>query len=116
MYILNEEVIFMIQKEERTLAMLIYLISFFTAFIGPLIIWLLKKDDSDFIDHHGREYLNFLISFTVYTIISAILILVLIGFFLLAVFGIVGFILTIIAAVKAYDGEYYRFPFIFRIL
>lgn len=110
------EVIFLVQRDERTLAMLIYLISFFTAFIGPLIIWLLKKDESDFIDHHGREYFNFLISFTVYLIISGILIIIVIGVFLLIVVGIGGFILTIVAAIKALDGEYYRFPFIFRIL
>lgn len=107
---------FLVERDERTLAMLIYLISFFTAFIGPLVIWLIKKDESDFIDHHGREYLNFLISFTVYTIISAILMLIVIGIFMLITVAIAGFILTIIAAVKSLDGEYYRFPFIFRIL
>ena len=32
----------------------------FTVFIGPLIIWFIKKDDSAFIDYHGREYFNFL--------------------------------------------------------
>ncbi|MFN7251462.1 MAG: DUF4870 domain-containing protein [Anaerobacillus sp.] len=106
----------MVEQEERTLAMLIYLISFFTAFIGPLVIWLLKKDESEFIDHHGREYFNFLISFTIYGIISTILIILLIGIFLLIVLGIAAFILTIIAAIRAYEGEHYRFPFIFRIL
>ncbi|OIJ21322.1 hypothetical protein BKP45_00635 [Anaerobacillus alkalidiazotrophicus] len=106
----------MVEKDERTLAMLIYLISFFTAFIGPLLIWLLKKDESQFIDHHGREYFNFLISFTVYSIVSAILIIIVIGAFLLAIVAIGAFILTIVAAIKAYEGDYYRFPFIFRIL
>lgn len=106
----------MVEKDDRTLAMLIYLISFFTAFIGPLIIWLLKKDESDFIDHHGREYFNFLISVTVYSIISGILIIIIIGAFMLAIVGITAFILTIVAAIKAYEGHYYRFPFIFRIL
>ncbi|OIJ13583.1 hypothetical protein BKP37_09870 [Anaerobacillus alkalilacustris] len=106
----------MVEKDERTLAMLIYLISFFTAFIGPLLIWLLKKDESQFIDHHGREYFNFLISFTVYSIISAILIIIVIGAFLLAIVAIGAFILTIVAAIKAYEGDYYRFPFIFRVL
>lgn len=46
-------------KDERVFAALIYVISFFTAFIGPLVIWLLKKDSSQFVDYHGREYLNF---------------------------------------------------------
>lgn len=112
----KKEVKTLVEKDDRLLAMLIYLISFFTAFIGPLVIWLLKKDESDFIDHHGREYFNFLISATVYSIISAILIIVVIGVFMLIAIGIGVFVLTIIAAIKAYDGEYYRFPFIFRIL
>jgi uncharacterized protein len=106
----------LVEKDDRTLAMLIYVISFFTSFIGPLVIWLLKKDESEFIDHHGREYFNFLISFTVYSIVSAILIVVIIGAFMLAIVGIAALILTIVAAIKAYEGEYYRFPFIFRIL
>lgn len=103
-------------KDERVMAMLIYVISFFTAFIGPLIIWLLKKDESLFIDHHGREYLNFLISITVYTIAASILVIVVIGIILLPILGIAAFVLTIVAAIRAYEGEYYRFPFIFRLL
>ncbi|MDQ0255657.1 putative Tic20 family protein [Evansella vedderi] len=106
----------MSEKDERILAMLIYIISFFTVFFGPLIIWLIKKNDSTFIDHHGREYLNFLISVTVYGFISSILVLLIIGVFLLLFIAVGTFLLTIIAAIKAYEGEYYRFPFIFRIL
>lgn len=106
----------MVERDDRTLAMMIYVISFFTAFIGPLIIWLLKKDESDFIDHHGREYFNFLISMTVYFIISAILIIVVIGIIMVIVLSIAVFVLTIVAAIKAFEGDYYRFPFIFRIL
>ncbi|SDZ41194.1 hypothetical protein SAMN05421736_11220 [Evansella caseinilytica] len=104
------------EQDERTMAMLIYLTSFLTTLVGPLLIWLLKKDESAFVDHHGREYLNFLISITIYLIISGLLALVLIGILLLIVIGIGAFILTIIAAVKAYNGEYYRFPFTIRFL
>ncbi len=106
----------MVERDDRILATMIYVISFFTTFIGPLVIWLLKKDESEFIDHHGREYFNFLISITIYSIIGGILVLVLVGIFVLIVIGIAAFILTIIAAIKAFEGEYYRFPFIFRIL
>lgn len=106
----------MISQEDKMLAMLIYLISFFTAVIGPLIIWLLKKDESDFIDYHGRQYLNLFISYTIYTMISAILIFLLIGLALLPIVATAGFIFTIVAAVKAYSGEYYRIPLIIRIL
>jgi uncharacterized Tic20 family protein len=110
------EVVTMPEKEERIIAMLIYLVSFVTTFIGPLVICLVKKNDSEFIDYHGREYLNFLITMTVYSIISAILVVVLIGLLLLWIIGIAALILTIVAAIKAYEGEHYRFPFIFRIL
>ncbi|MGF2616709.1 DUF4870 domain-containing protein [Rossellomorea vietnamensis] len=103
-------------KEERLLAAFIYIISFFTVFIGPLVIWLIKKDESKYIDHHGREYMNFLISYFVYGLISSLLMLVLIGFILAPIVGLLAFIFTILGAIKAYEGEYYRIPAIFRIL
>ncbi|WP_184663079.1 DUF4870 domain-containing protein [Texcoconibacillus texcoconensis] len=96
--------------------MLIYLLSFFTTIIGPLIIWLLKKDESELIDHHGREYFNFTISFMVYMVVAIILTMVLVGIFLAFIIPVIGFIITIVGAVKAYHGEYYRLPLIFRIL
>ncbi|WP_174733028.1 DUF4870 domain-containing protein [Mesobacillus harenae] len=104
------------EKDERLLAAGIYLISFFTAFIGPLIIWLIKKDESSFVDYHGREYLNFFISYTVYSIVSGILVILLIGVFLLWVIGIMAVVFTIVAAIRTYEGKEYRFPFIFRLL
>jgi uncharacterized protein len=106
----------MANKDERLMAALIYIASFFTAFIGPLIIWLIKKEESSFVDYHGREYLNFLISYTIYGIVATVLTIVLIGMIILPILGIAGFIFTIIGAVKAYDGEEYRIPLIFRIL
>ncbi|MBO0995153.1 DUF4870 domain-containing protein [Bacillus sp. SD088] len=103
-------------NNDRVLAAVIYIISFVSAFIGPLVIWLIKKDESAFIDYHGKEYLNFFISYAVYGIISGILMIVLIGFVLAPIVGIAATIFTIIAAVKAYDGQAYRIPFIFRII
>ncbi|MGD6802976.1 DUF4870 domain-containing protein [Rossellomorea vietnamensis] len=103
-------------KEERLLAAFIYIISFFTVFIGPLVIWLIKKDESEYIDHHGKEYMNFLISYFIYGLISSLLMLVLVGFILAPIVGLLAFIFTILGAIKAYEGEYYRIPAIFRIL
>jgi uncharacterized protein len=105
----------MVKNEERTLAAVLYVISFFAPIIGPLIIWLLKKDESTFIDYHGKEYFNFFISYTVYGIVSGILVLLLVGIFMLWALGIMLFVFTIIAAVKAYEGNEYRFPLIFRV-
>ncbi|MEH7110256.1 DUF4870 domain-containing protein, partial [Bacillus sp. JJ1764] len=64
----------------------------------------------------GKEYFNFLISYTVYLTISGILTIILIGFVGLAIFSVMLFVFTIVAAVKAYEGSEYRFPLIFRII
>lgn len=106
----------MISNEDRLIAAAIYVVSFFTALIGPLVIWVVKKNDSNFIDYHGREYLNFFISYCIYSIISFILTIVFIGVIMLAIIGVLAFIFTIIAAIKAYEGKEYRIPFVFRIL
>lgn len=106
----------MASKDERLFACMIYVLSFFTVFIGPLIIWLLKKDESPLIDYHGREYFNFLISYSVYTLVSIVLMLVLVGIITIWLVGIYVFVFTIIAAIKAYEGDAYRIPFVFRII
>ncbi|WP_428908393.1 DUF4870 domain-containing protein [Niallia sp. Krafla_26] len=103
-------------KDERLLAMLIYVSSFFTVFIGPLIIWLIKREDSLFVDYHGKEYFNFLISYSVYSIASTILMILLIGFLTIWIVGILAFIFTIVAAIKSYNGEMYRIPLVFRLI
>lgn len=101
-------------KDERIMAMLIYVTSFFTTFIGPLVIWLIKKDESAFVDFHGKEYFNFIISYFIYTVISGILVLLLVGFLLLWALGILFIVFQIVGAIKAYEGQLYRFPFIIR--
>ncbi|WP_163536978.1 DUF4870 domain-containing protein [Gracilibacillus sp. YIM 98692] len=106
----------MAEKDERLFAMLMYLLSFFFPVLAPLIIWLMKREESELIDYHGKEYFNFFISFTIYSIVSGILILVLIGIILLPIVGILAFIFTIIALVKAYNGEHYRIPLVIRFI
>ncbi|MFT8322334.1 MAG: DUF4870 domain-containing protein [Bacillus sp. (in: firmicutes)] len=104
-----------VSNDEKLFAMLIYVTSFFTAIVGPLIIWMLKRD-SAFVDAHGKEYFNFMISYTIYLVISGILAIILIGVLTGAVAGLLMFIFTIIAAIKAYDGKEYRIPFVFRFI
>ncbi|GAE95001.1 hypothetical protein JCM21714_4204 [Gracilibacillus boraciitolerans JCM 21714] len=106
----------MIHNDERLFGMLIYLLSLFTAIIGPLIIWLIKREESDFIDYHGKEYFNFIISYTIYGIVSALLMFVLIGFILAPIVAILAFIFTLIALFKAYNGEKYRIPLVIRFI
>lgn len=100
----------MSQSDERLFSMLIYVLSFFTSIIGPLIIWLMKREDSELVDHHGKEYFNFVISYAIYSFVGILLLFILIGFLVLPALGIMAFVFTIIAAVKAYNGERYRIP------
>lgn len=84
--------------------------------VGPLIIWLMKKDTSAFIDDQGKESLNFQITVLIAAIAAGILIVVLIGFLLLPLIGLVALVFTIIAAIKANEGLTYRYPFALRLI
>ncbi len=84
--------------------------------IAPLVIWLVYKDRSSYVDYHGKEALNFQITLTIGLVISAILIFVIVGFFLLFILGLVGLIFAIIAAIRANEGEYYEYPFNLRFI
>ncbi len=84
--------------------------------IGPLIVWLVKKDDHEFIDDQGKESLNFQITVTLAMIASGILCIILIGFPLLILTLVASLVFTIIGAVKASTGERYRYPFNIRLL
>jgi uncharacterized Tic20 family protein len=84
--------------------------------IAPLVIWLIKKDESAYVDYHGKEALNFQLTMTLAMFVSAILIFVLIGIPLLIVVAIADLILSIMAAVRANEGEHYRYPFNIRFI
>ncbi|ACJ31626.1 Conserved hypothetical protein [Shewanella piezotolerans WP3] len=86
-----------------------YLIPF-GSILGPLIVWLMKRDELPFVDSCGRNCLNFKISIAIYAMISVVLMLVGIGFILLGIIAIVDIVFTIIAAMKASEGESYKYP------
>ncbi len=97
-------------QDERLFASLIYILSFFTSIIGPLIVWLIKGSESQFVNKTGKDYFNSVISYTIWFLISTVLMLVLIGFVTFVVLAIMHFIFSIVAAVKAYNGEKYLIP------
>lgn len=105
-----------VSQNDKTIAMLIWILTIFTGFIGPLIIWLIKKDESEFINQQGKNYLNYAISYSVYLIISYILTLVLIGFIPLVVLSIAGFVYTIIGIVTVNKGEDFVVPLTFELI
>ena len=84
--------------------------------VGPLVVWLFKKEDDQFIDDQGKEAVNFQITMFIALFVSAILVVVIIGFVLLIVVGILMIVFPIIGATKANEGELYRYPFSIRFI
>lgn len=103
-------------SDERNMATLAHILGLLTGFVGPLIIWLIKKDESGFVNDQGKEALNFQITMVIAWIVSFILAFVLIGFVLMALLFFAQIILPILAAVSANRGEAYRYPFAWRII
>lgn len=86
--------------------------------LGPLVVWLVKKDQSPYVAHHGREALNFQITML---IVFAVLVAVGfatcgIGFIALPVAAVVNIVLTIIGAMKANEGVLWTYPFALRFV
>jgi uncharacterized Tic20 family protein len=109
--------------EERQWAMFAHLsalIGLVTAgwacFLGPLIIWLVKKETMPFVDDQAKEALNFNITIMIAGAICWVLMFVLIGFLLVVALAIVWIVFTIIAAIKANEGVAYRYPFALRLI
>lgn len=88
----------------------------FGSILGPLVLWLIKKDQSAFVDENGKEALNFHLSMLLYVVISIPLLFVFIGFVTIPLIGILEIVFTIIAAVKASDGQLYRYPLSIRMV
>jgi uncharacterized Tic20 family protein len=84
--------------------------------IGPLVVWLIKRNDYPLVDEQGKESLNFQLSMTIYGIVSAFLCLILIGYLLLPILAVVDLILVIKASIRVSNGEEYRYPFTIRFL
>ncbi|GLZ11051.1 hypothetical protein Acsp04_12860 [Actinomadura sp. NBRC 104425] len=99
-----------ITSDERTWALLGHLGQFLLGFIAPLLVYLIKKDESPFLRHHGAQGLNFAITQMVYTVINIVLMFLIIGFFTFLAQFIAEIVLLIMAAVAGNRGEWYRFP------
>ena len=107
-------------QEDRTMALIAHLLGIVTWFIGPLIIWLINKDNSSksFVTDQAKEALNFQITITIAFIASFILTLVTLGllFFVPTLVGIANLVFCILAGIKANNGETYRYPFTLRLI
>ncbi len=88
----------------------------FAGIIAPLIVWLVRKETSAFVDAQGKEAVNAQISVTIYALIAIPLCFIIIGIPILAGLYIGNFILVIVAAIAAYEGRPYRYPLILRFV
>jgi uncharacterized Tic20 family protein len=88
----------------------------FGNWIGPLIVWLLKKEEHPFVDDQGKEALNFQITCLIGYLIGIITAVVFIGILIMMAVFVLWLIFTIIAGVKASEGVAYRYPFSIRLI
>jgi uncharacterized Tic20 family protein len=100
-------------SDERTMAILSHVLCFVVGFWAPLIIYLIKKDESKFVAAHARESLNFQITCT---IICILLFISIVGILLIWVMIIVIAILLIVATIRASENKLYRYPFNIRLI
>lgn len=118
-----------VTQEQKTwgmiahLSALVGLIIPFGNILGPLVVWLIKKDTMPFVDDQGKEALNFNITLAIVIaglmIVGTVLLVIVIGFlfYLIAgIIGLAGLVYMVIAGIKANEGVAFRYPFIFRLI
>ncbi len=111
-----------VPQPDRQYAMLIHLSGFLSYLLGPLAIvvtlalWLARKDESPFINDHGREAMNYSISIWLYAAMATMLTVILVGCFILPALIVFDIIVVIMAAVAASGGRYYRYPITIRFI
>ena len=99
------------------LSQLLDFVTLVGGFIVPLVIWLTNKDKVHNMDEHGKSIINFRISMLIYLVICVPLVLLfglgLLGFLII---GVLYFILPILNAIKASNGERPNYPFSLKIV
>jgi uncharacterized protein len=112
-----------VTENERTWGMLAHLAALagvvmplFGCMLGPLVVWLARRDQSAFVDGQAKEALNFNISVFLAALVCSLLMLVFIGFILGAALFIAWLVMTLIAAIRASEGIAYRYPISLRLV
>jgi uncharacterized Tic20 family protein len=109
-------------SKERSMGMLAHLAGYaglafpFGSVLGPFLVYILKRDESAYVEDQAREALNFQLTIALASVVSIVLMFVLIGFALIFVVGIWWLVGTAIGATKANAGEWYRYPATIRFV
>ncbi len=103
-------------EEEKLWAIGAHLGPLVLGVIAPLVVWLVFKDRSAFLDRTGKEALNMQISYLIYGVVSGLSIIVLVGLVLFPIVMVAWVVLMIIATIKVANFEDYRYPAIIRFI
>ncbi|MAD02557.1 DUF4870 domain-containing protein [Pseudoalteromonas shioyasakiensis] len=113
----NQKVeIIVADKEQRMWAMFCHLSALagllfpFGSVIGPLIVWLVKKEEMPLVAEHGRKSLNFQLTMMIAYIVCFMLMFVVIGVILLPLVALFSLIMVVVSAIKANDGKEVKYP------
>jgi hypothetical protein len=101
--------------DAKTMALLCHLLAIF-GFLAPLIIWLVKKDQSPFVNQEGKESLNFQLTLLIAYVVGGVTACLIIGFFILAAASIADIVFCILAATTVNKGQPYRYPVCIRFI
>lgn len=106
----------MSEKDERLYSLLGHVLTPLFYVLPALVVWLIGKDKSSFVDRHGKEALNFAILYTIVQVINWFLVFIFIGFLTGTIVFVLAVIWCIQAAMKANAGEEYKYPVNWRII
>ncbi|MDY0201032.1 MAG: DUF4870 domain-containing protein [Bacteroidales bacterium] len=86
----------------------------FGRILGPLIVWLIKRDQYVEVDRQGKDAINFHLSIYLYAIVASLFIIVFLGIPMLIAVGVFSLVITILASVKSNNGERFVYPLAIR--
>jgi uncharacterized Tic20 family protein len=118
----NMQPAFLQTQDERQMGMFLHLsqlanvIFFPIGIVAPILLWQTQKEKMPALDAHGKMVVNWMISSTIYAVVSIVLCLVLVGFLMLLALALMGIIFPIVGGVKANKGELWQYPLAIRFL
>ena len=104
------------RDKEQGLASAVHILGYFTSFLAPLVVYLIKNENGGFASDQAREALNFQVTVAIAMFASFILMFVLIGFLFILIVAVLDIVYCVIAAVRASRGERYRYPLSIRFI
>ena len=111
-----------IKIDDQNLAVIIHLslllgiVVPFGGYAATLLLWLFKKDSSEYVNAQGKEAVNFMLNIIIVGTAAMLLCVMLIGFLLMVPLVIVAFVMPVIAALKTSKGEIYKYPWVYRLI